>query len=89
VRRTLVPLLAAAILLGAAPAADPPDHPVAFIPVDELKALLDRAVSVDIVDVRTQPEYDTLHIRGARLIPLRSIQARIQEIPKNGLVVFY
>jgi Rhodanese-like domain len=89
VRRRLVPLLAAAILLGAAQPATPPDHPVAFTSVDELKTLMDRGTTVDVIDVRTRPEYDEVHIKGARSIPLREVADRKGEIAKNHPVVFY
>jgi len=89
VRRALVPVVAAAILLvGAAPAA-PPDYPVNFIKVDELKAALNRGTRADIIDVRTWQEYRELHIKGARSIPLRGVDEHAQEIPQSGLVVFY
>ena len=89
VRRALVPVVAAAVLLvGAAPAA-PPDAPVSFIKVDELKALLDRGARPDIIDVRHWPEFEDLHIKGARSMPLRAIGERAKELSKTGLVVFY
>ena len=71
-----------------APAA-PPEYPVAFIGVDELKAALDRGVRPDIIDVRRWPEYVEQHIQGARSMPLRAVPARANEISKTGLVVFY
>jgi rhodanese-related sulfurtransferase len=89
VRLSLMALTAAALLLmGATPAA-PPDFPVNYISVDELKALLDRKGRAVIIDVRTPPEYDALHIAGARSIPLRGIRERTAEVPRSGLVVFY
>jgi len=89
VRRAMVPALATAIvLLGAAPAA-PPDGPVNFIKVDELKAALDRGEKADIIDVRNWDAYVEMHIRGARSMPLRSVERRASEIRKTGLVVFY
>jgi len=89
VRGTLGALVAAAILLlGAAPEA-PPESPVSFVAVDELRALLDRGVAADIIDVRHWPEYVEMHIKGARSMPLRSVPERAGEIPKTGLVVFY
>ncbi len=88
-RRALVPVIAAAVLfIGAAPAA-PPDAPVSFIKVDELRAQLDRGTRADVIDVRHWPEYEELHIKGARSIPLRSLTERSKEISKTGLVVFY
>ena len=88
-RGAIVPVVAAGILLlGAAPAA-PPDHPVNYIKVDELKARLDGGARADIIDVRHWPEFETLHIKGARSMPIRAITDRASEISKTGLVVFY
>ena len=79
---------AAIVLIGAAPAA-PPDHPVNFITVDELKAALDGGQKWDIIDVRNWDAYVEMHIKGARSMPLRSVERRAAEISKTGLVVFY
>lgn len=88
-RRLLMPIVTGSVLLlGAAPAA-PPDAPVSFIKVAELKALLDRGGRADIIDVRTWDAYQEMHIKGARSIPLRLVEARTGEISKTGLVVFY
>jgi hypothetical protein len=88
-RTVLVPVVAAAVLLvGAAPAA-PPDSPVNFIKVDELKAMLDGGTRGDVIDVRHWPEYEELRIKGARSMPLRTVGERSKEISKTGLVVFY
>ena len=79
---------AATLLVGAAPAA-PPDHPVSLVRVDELRAFLDAGNKAHIVDVRTPEEFQELHIRAARSIPLRTIRARAGEVPRQGLVVLY
>jgi rhodanese-related sulfurtransferase len=85
----VVPGLAAAlVLLGAGPAA-PPDRPVTFISVDELKQALDRGTRADIIDVRKWDQYVEQHIKGARSMPLRAVPDRAYEISKTGLVVFY
>jgi rhodanese-related sulfurtransferase len=60
-----------------------------LVGVDELKHLLDRQVTVDIIDVRTWDEYTALHIKGARSMPLRVVRARAPEISRTGVVVFY
>ena len=88
-RRTLVPVIAAGILLLGAAQAAPPDYPVSFIKVDELKAKLDGGARADIIDVRHWNEYEGMHIKGARSMPIRSISERSGEISKTGLVVFY
>jgi len=90
VRALAATVVAASILLlGAAPAA-PPDAPISFIKVDELKGLLDQGRRVDLIDVRHWESYVEMHIKGARSMPLRVIEARApKEISKTGLVVFY
>jgi rhodanese-related sulfurtransferase len=80
---------AAIVLLGAAPAA-PPEAPIDFIKVDELKSLLDQGRRVDLIDVRHWDSYVEMHIKGARSMPLRVIEERApKEISKTGVVVFY
>jgi rhodanese-related sulfurtransferase len=88
-RRLLPPALAAALVLGAAGPAAPPDYPVSFISVDELKARLDRGERADIIDVRKWDQYVKQHIKGARAMPLRAVPDRAHEITKTGLAVFY
>jgi len=89
VRGALIVVVTAGVLLaGAAPAA-PPEYPVSFIKVDELKALLGRGTKADIIDVRNWDAYLDSHIRGARSMPLRAVPDRAPEISKTGLVVFY
>jgi len=79
----------AILLLGAAPAA-PPEPPVNFIKVDELKTLLGQGRRADIIDVRHWESYVEMHVKGARSMPLRVIEARApKEISKTGLVVLY
>ncbi|MGH7332099.1 MAG: rhodanese-like domain-containing protein [Candidatus Rokuibacteriota bacterium] len=88
-RRSPVAMAVAALLLtGASPAA-PPDFPVSFISVDELKERLEQKARVDIIDVRTRAEYDTVHIRGARALPLHALRERASGIARSGLVVLY
>jgi rhodanese-related sulfurtransferase len=82
--------IGALVLLGAAEPAAPPDYPVAFIKVDELKADLDRGAKIDIIDVRGWDQYTDLHIKNARSMPLRTVPARApKEITRTGRVVFY
>jgi 3-mercaptopyruvate sulfurtransferase SseA len=88
-RRALVPVIVSGILLLGAAQAAPPDYPVSFIKVDELKAKLDGGAKADVIDVRHWPEYESMHIKGARSMPLRSLTERSGEISKTGLVVFY
>ena len=88
-RWTLIALVACGVLLaGAAPAA-PPEYPVTFIKVEELKVLVDLGQKVDIIDVRHWSSYVESHIQGARSMPLRTVGERAKEISKTALAVFY
>ena len=84
-----IALVIGALLWGSAAPADDPEVPLAFMSVDEVKALMDKRTPVDLIDVRTWGEYVQRHIKGARSIPLRSVPARMPEITKTGLVVLY
>jgi Rhodanese-like domain len=88
-RWALMVLVAGGVLLaGAAPAA-PPEYPVTFIKVAELKVLLDLGQKIDIIDVRHWSSYVESHIQGARSMPLRAVTERAKEISKTALAVFY
>ena len=88
-RHVFTLLVMAVIVLGTAGQAAPPEQPVTFVSVDELKKALDRGVKADIIDVRHWDSYIEMHIKGARSIPLRSVPDRAREISKTGFVVFY
>jgi 3-mercaptopyruvate sulfurtransferase SseA len=89
VRGALILVGALAVLFATAAPAAPPDYPVNFIKVDELKQVLDRGTKADIIDVRHWEQYAESHIKGARSMPLRMVNERASEITKTGLVVFY
>ena len=88
-RGALIVVAALAVLFATAAPAAPPEYPVNFIKVDELKAALDRGTRADIIDVRHWEQYVESHIKGARSMPLRMVNERASEITKTGLVVFY
>jgi 3-mercaptopyruvate sulfurtransferase SseA len=89
VRGALIVVAALAVLFATAAPAAPPEYPVNFIKVDELKAALDRGTKADIIDVRHWEQYVESHIKGARSMPLRMVNERASEITRTGLVVFY
>ena len=53
----------------------------------ELKERLDNGEPLYLIDVRTPNEYSTGHIAGTRLLPLQTLQQRINEIPRDAAVV--
>jgi hypothetical protein len=92
VRRITLALLAvlAALLLPTATRPGRAQQPsIDLIKVEQLNALLRKGAAVQIVDVRSRQEYLTRHIKGALSIPLDTIELRVGEIPRQGLVVLY
>jgi len=89
--RRLIVFTAVAVALpwtAAAPAGDA-EVPERYASVDQVKVLLDRGQRVTFIDVRVPEQFDELHIRGARSIPLRELAARLAEVPRQGLVAVY
>ena len=87
----LIAFIALAVALpwvAAAPAGDA-EVPERYASVDQVKALLDRGQRLSFIDVRIPEQFDDLHIRGARNIPLRELPARLGEVPRQGMVVVY
>jgi hypothetical protein len=90
VRRSLTAVLAAAALLWGVPApAGDPEVPEKYISVDEVKALIDLGKQLVLIDVRAREQFDELHIRGARSLPLRELPRRLGEVPRLDFVVLY
>ena len=65
------------------------DLPLEISPL-EVKALLDRGLSLRLIDVREPAEYEICRIHDARLIPMRSIPEHLSELDsgESPLVVF-
>jgi NADPH-dependent 2,4-dienoyl-CoA reductase/sulfur reductase-like enzyme/rhodanese-related sulfurtransferase len=55
--------------------------------IDKIRELLEQKAC--IVDVREQEEWDVAHIKGAKLIPLSELRARLDEIPKDEPVYLH
>jgi 3-mercaptopyruvate sulfurtransferase SseA len=75
--------------IAPAPAtAPPPADGARRVTIAELKDLLDRNEAVAI-DVRNEASYNVGHIKGAKLIPETDVVKRMDELPRNKLVVTY
>jgi hypothetical protein len=59
------------------------------ISVEEVYTKLNAGEQVTIVDVRGVIEFEELHIAGAYSIPLLELEDRLQELPRQGLIVPY
>jgi rhodanese-related sulfurtransferase len=62
-------------------------EPFHRITVAEAKEMI-QDDGVAVIDVREPHEYNTGHLPGATLIPVNSVFARREELPKKGKIVF-
>lgn len=58
------------------------------VTIDELETLMKNG-EVFVADVRNQAMYDAGHIPGAKLIPVGDVANRVNEFPRNKLIVTY
>src|SRR5262245_43588121 len=96
VRLRLAPLLLALLAVLIVPPSSRPVRaqqgpPATFevIKVAQLSALLRKGTPVQIIDVRSRPEYLERHIKGAISISLDTLELRVGEVARQGLVVVY
>jgi parallel beta-helix repeat protein len=59
------------------------------VTVSQAKNMIDSNTSLVILDVRNQSEYDTGHIRNARLIPVYELEGRLDELSKTDDILVY
>ena len=100
-RRLCLLWLLAGLACAASASANPNDYPeyaqikidpditIEFITVEEVKQRLDAGEPQKIIDVRRLKLFDKTHLPGAVSIPLRDLETRIEEIPRDTPVVFY
>jgi hypothetical protein len=55
---------------------------------DELRAALEKG-EVALFDVRDKVSYESGHIKGAKLVPWGEVETRLDEFPKDKLIVTY
>ena len=88
--RLLAACLVAVALFWVSPApADDPEVPEKYISVDEVNALVQQKKPVTFIDVRPKDQFDELHIRGAKHIPLTELSRRLASVSKKDFLVLY
>lgn len=67
------------------------DKILKLIKPEQAKEMLDSDLEILLLDVRTQAEYDELHIPGSTLIPVEELTGRLGEIEgwQNNTVIVY
>ncbi len=58
------------------------------VSVQQAKEMIDKG-DVFILDVRTQEEYNSGHIRNSTLIPLQDLSKRLNEVPRDRDILVY
>jgi 3-mercaptopyruvate sulfurtransferase SseA len=69
------------------PKANPADE-ARRITAEELHKLWDKK-DVLIIDTRGEPDYKASHIPGAISVPANDVSAKIEELPRNKMIVAY
>ena len=67
--------------------AEEPADSVPSISVMELKRKMDSREPLTLIDVRESHEYEIARIEGSKLIPLRELETRLGEIPRQKMIV--
>ncbi|GAB63783.1 MAG: rhodanese-like domain-containing protein [Candidatus Jettenia sp.] len=55
----------------------------------QAKELIDHEKDIFILDVRTEEEYDKVHLKSANLIPIQELEQNIERIPKDKQVIVH
>lgn len=55
----------------------------------QAKELIDNEKDIFVLDVRTEEEYDKVHLKGANLIPIQELEQNIERIPKDKKVIVH
>ena len=63
--------------------------PYPTITWDVLDRWIENGTDMVLVDLRTGPEYEAAHLRGAVSLPYGELGARYRELPAEKLLVFY
>jgi rhodanese-related sulfurtransferase len=88
--RLLTACLVAIAVCWVSPApADDPEVPETYVSVDKANALLEQKKPVTFIDVRPVEQFDELHIRGARSVPLTELPTRLASLSKQDFLVLY
>lgn len=59
------------------------------VTVSEAKTMIDSNPSLVILDVRNQSEYNSGHVRNAKLIPIYELESRLDELDMNDKILVY
>lgn len=55
----------------------------------EAREMMGKKQQILLLDVRTPDEYRQAHLKGAKLIPIDTMERRLSEIPKGAPIIVY
>lgn len=86
-------LVCLAVVAGLSPRAGLAGHgaddPVSAVTAERVKYYLEAREPMILIDLRPAKEFQQRRIPGARSVPMKDIEKRIQAIPKAGRVILY
>ena len=59
------------------------------ISTEKVNEIIEKGKDYIILDVRTQEEYDSGHLKNSMLIPVDELEERISEVPKDKPIIVY
>ena len=62
---------------------------IKLISPEEVYEIIENGEDYLIVDVRTEEEYNTGHLKGALLLPAQELEDRLDEFPKDERIIVY
>lgn len=74
-------------LCGLAHAAAPLPKSGSLLPEKAMALIASQGKKLTIIDVRTKKEYNTNHMRGAKLIPVEVIEQNLDKLPDGPVLI--
>ena len=65
------------------------EEPVSAVSAERVKYYMDAREPMILIDLRPTREFQQRRIPGARSIPMKELDKRLQEVPKAGRVILY
>ncbi|MGH7828776.1 MAG: rhodanese-like domain-containing protein [Candidatus Binatia bacterium] len=65
------------------------EEPVSTVTSERVKYYLDAREPLILIDLRPVKEFQQRRIPGARSVPMKELERRLQEIPRAGRVILY
>jgi 3-mercaptopyruvate sulfurtransferase SseA len=65
------------------------DIPIEFITAEDVKQRIEAGAPQVLIDIRSHGDFQQMHLPGAISIPLKTLEERVKDIPRETPVVLY